>query len=424
MVGVSSKSAAVCLRIVFVLVIVSCPVKFFVLTPLLAIQYDRCRALPAGYNYVTKFGLEVYTLLASVALYLSSHLLFCLSSRGMSNWKKTRNFILLSITLLSASCLGTVMAATVFREMDESKMRLTQSIIEYGNASLEIDSIQSSFRCCGVDGPESWQLNWKFNCSSGRSVCGVPQSCCIDQTNMTCGFDVWKNETLSANVLEDGCLSILEECLIDSTFWGLYLILLSGLMNCTLSVWFRRQTQYMASVQLVWKALTCCCIRAPCQDTSRTMTENRNKIQSNIKQTSSKSDPKQTIMDSMSTFSKFHVARFEDQIAGDAKSNETFSRRSQITTDPAYSKAEGKENLVSSEDLEMKPRDTMFSLSRTPIATCTIESRAPVEQLLELERLHGCSAVQLEIKVIGIFCEQLSCSLWIFLLTGQWRGKP
>lgn len=36
--------------------------------------------------------------------------------------------------------------------------------------------------CCGAQGPEDWDFNIYFNCSSeskSREKCGVPFSCCI-----------------------------------------------------------------------------------------------------------------------------------------------------------------------------------------------------------------------------------------------------
>ncbi|XP_050056793.1 tetraspanin-5 isoform X4 [Aphis gossypii] len=65
-----------------------------------------------------------------------------------------------------------------------------------------IDWIQEDWlQCCGIKGPEDWDLNNYFNCSSqkvgSREACGVPFSCCKRKLNeivenKQCGYDVRK----------------------------------------------------------------------------------------------------------------------------------------------------------------------------------------------------------------------------------------
>lgn len=63
-----------------------------------------------------------------------------------------------------------------------------------------IDWIQEDWlQCCGINGPNDWDNNNYFNCSSlavgSREACGVPFSCCKRQPNeiirnKQCGYDV------------------------------------------------------------------------------------------------------------------------------------------------------------------------------------------------------------------------------------------
>jgi len=81
-----------------------------------------------------------------------------------------------------------------------------------------IDWIQEKWlECCGIEGPNDWDRNVYFNCSSeavgSREACGVPFSCCKLKPqeiikNKQCGYDVRKPDYqgLSAVIQERGCL--------------------------------------------------------------------------------------------------------------------------------------------------------------------------------------------------------------------------
>lgn len=70
-----------------------------------------------------------------------------------------------------------------------------------------IDWIQEDWlQCCGIDGPNDWDNNNYFNCSSisvrSREACGVPFSCCKRQPNQIirnkqCGYDVRRESNVS-----------------------------------------------------------------------------------------------------------------------------------------------------------------------------------------------------------------------------------
>ncbi|XP_070496745.1 tetraspanin-5-like isoform X1 [Chironomus tepperi] len=91
-----------------------------------------------------------------------------------------------------------------------------------------IDWLQSSWECCGIDGPSDWDQNLYFNCTSSilgsREACGVPFSCCKTNTNdiitnKQCGYDVRKegfNLEVSKIVYEKGCIQTGEELMEEN----------------------------------------------------------------------------------------------------------------------------------------------------------------------------------------------------------------
>jgi len=90
-----------------------------------------------------------------------------------------------------------------------------------------IDWIQEGWlQCCGINGPDDWDQNVYFNCSSAavgsREACGVPFSCCKPKDeeiikNKQCGYDVrkknYEENPLHKIINEKGCLSAGEEWL-------------------------------------------------------------------------------------------------------------------------------------------------------------------------------------------------------------------
>jgi len=89
-----------------------------------------------------------------------------------------------------------------------------------------IDWIQEGWlQCCGIEGPQDWDKNIYFNCSSAvvgsREACGVPFSCCKPKDgeiikNKQCGYDVRKGDypgDVHKIINEMGCLAGGEEWL-------------------------------------------------------------------------------------------------------------------------------------------------------------------------------------------------------------------
>jgi len=96
-----------------------------------------------------------------------------------------------------------------------------------------IDLAQSTLECCGGDGPNDWQANIYFNCTSKVLVngieyrpvesCGVPFSCCIppqysedafdNVINTQCGYGVLKSveSNWPDSIYTEGCVEVFEQ---------------------------------------------------------------------------------------------------------------------------------------------------------------------------------------------------------------------
>jgi hypothetical protein len=251
------------------------------------LQYSHCRVLPGHYNYSVIFGVQASSLVLSTVLLIASFLLvlknqsygqFGIYQASQKMWTTVTSVMLFfALSLLSFS-----LTAFVVNGLADIEASLTQDIIKYNsNVSSEIDSIQTHFRCCGVDGPESWQLNWKYNCNSTNGVCGVPQSCCIDNFNWTCGFGVLQNETLnSSNVYKGDCQMALKKC-IDVAPCILFILI--SVFYVAMSFPFPRKKcssrdRWYASIfdlMKVWRLLVFCFTPKRCKRYKTTVASNQ-----------------------------------------------------------------------------------------------------------------------------------------------------
>jgi len=98
--------------------------------------------------------------------------------------------------------------------------KIESTIINYrDNVDLQsfIDGVQQNFQCCGGKDYNNWQKNLYFNCSSpGAEACGVPFSCCREDTlNTQCGYNIRKpsyTETdRNAIIYTRGCIEAVKE---------------------------------------------------------------------------------------------------------------------------------------------------------------------------------------------------------------------
>uniref|UniRef100_A0A8B9QHH5 Tetraspanin 14 n=1 Tax=Apteryx owenii TaxID=8824 RepID=A0A8B9QHH5_APTOW len=103
------------------------------------------------------------------------------------------------------------------KEFFENNIKSYRDDIDLQNL---IDSLQKINHCCGAQGPDDWDLNIYFNCSSeskSREKCGVPFSCCIPDpaqkvVNTQCGYDVRKKSKSQWDdqIFIKGCILALE----------------------------------------------------------------------------------------------------------------------------------------------------------------------------------------------------------------------
>lgn len=113
---------------------------------------------------------------------------------------------------------------------DQITVQLRNIIVDYReDPDLQnlIDWVQGDWlKCCGVVQYDDWDTNVYFNCSSpSRERCGVPFSCCIDDStyeeivNKQCGYDA-RDPALTPNpssiIYTTGCLEAGERWLNDN----------------------------------------------------------------------------------------------------------------------------------------------------------------------------------------------------------------
>lgn len=123
--------------------------------------------------------------------------------------------VLLSIVLLGQ--IGLVIY--VFVQQDQAfgafESLVRNAIARYfDDANLRniIDLIQAQLlNCCGINGPNDWQSNPYFNCSSRAfQRCSVPFSCCVMEEgaviNQQCGYRALDNATTTTTMIhQTGC---------------------------------------------------------------------------------------------------------------------------------------------------------------------------------------------------------------------------
>jgi len=113
---------------------------------------------------------------------------------------------LLLVLELTAGILGFIFKDWI---KEQAKSGFEAFIVHYRDDTDQqnlIDWIQGDWlECCGINGPEDWNMNVYFNCSSAsfgsREACGVPFSCCKPKEgevikNVQCGYDVRKESYL------------------------------------------------------------------------------------------------------------------------------------------------------------------------------------------------------------------------------------
>ncbi|KAK3752329.1 hypothetical protein QZH41_010349 [Actinostola sp. cb2023] len=118
--------------------------------------------------------------------------------------------------------LSLAVAAFVFQDKMEQVIvdKLRVAIKNYrDNYDLQnlIDGVQTEFKCCGGRTINDWDQNIYFNCSSpGSESCGVPFSCCKEDTiNRQCGYKIRKkgvsSSDRSSKIYTKGCVDSVKD---------------------------------------------------------------------------------------------------------------------------------------------------------------------------------------------------------------------
>lgn len=121
----------------------------------------------------------------------------------------------------------------------------------YDDVDLQniIDSLQTTFNCCGVVEPSDWEENIYFNCSSiAFQRCSVPFSCCNPEEgsnvviNVQCGY-----RTLSLtegryllNIHSEGCLTTFTSFITNNYYLVIGVaggLILFQVINLCISLW-------------------------------------------------------------------------------------------------------------------------------------------------------------------------------------------
>lgn len=140
-------------------------------------------------------------------------------------------FFLLVIYCIVMSIIVVVeigLGVYIYLQQDGARNRFQGQIEEYivmyyDDADLQdiIDFTQQYFECCGAEGPDDWQLNIYFNCSSiAYQRCSVPFSCCRppegedEVINVQCGYRALNQseefDQQRLGIYDTGCIQALE----------------------------------------------------------------------------------------------------------------------------------------------------------------------------------------------------------------------
>jgi hypothetical protein len=185
----------------------------------------------------------VPTLLTSVSLFfiLIGITIFCLSIVGLV-WVYKKNFILegsyivslvaiagalliLGIVVLTLSLNGKI-PNKLYDELAES-VALFDEFSPESPHTIKMNSIQSNFKCCGLDSYNDWEdsknlnkqivrdqyLNNEFLLNKNQIWFNVPDTCCKRQ-KQNCGKDFSTNSTLYTQ----GCFGILKHFVINFSY--------------------------------------------------------------------------------------------------------------------------------------------------------------------------------------------------------------
>ncbi|XP_003388341.1 PREDICTED: tetraspanin-14-like [Amphimedon queenslandica] len=208
-------------------------IKFFLFIMNFLVWLLGCALLAAGIFAQVEIGtlneIGVGSLLSSPSIILIclGGIMFILGFCGCLGALR-EIFLLLVIYAIVLTVIVIIeigIAVYIYFQYDNAKNQfaeqLEQPIVRYyDDADLQslIDLVQTSLQCCGINGPNDWQRNAYFNCSSiAYQRCSVPFSCCImnnndEVINTQCGYRRLQNDSdrYLQEIYTEGCIVGLE----------------------------------------------------------------------------------------------------------------------------------------------------------------------------------------------------------------------
>ncbi|ESO01237.1 hypothetical protein HELRODRAFT_174783 [Helobdella robusta] len=99
-----------------------------------------------------------------------------------------------AVGIIGAVKDNTVLLRSVYTVLDDQMEMALKNYLNDVNLQSAVDSIQQRFECCGLNAPQSWEINDNFTCSNAGSAqsCDLPDSCCM-RMKQDCGRKVRVN---------------------------------------------------------------------------------------------------------------------------------------------------------------------------------------------------------------------------------------
>ncbi|XP_070556017.1 tetraspanin-17-like [Ptychodera flava] len=171
--------------------------------------------------------------------------IFLLSTAGCLGALRENTCLLKSfcivLTIIIVAEIVLVILAYFYRAEGQKIVKnwINKAILDYmddPDTQFLLDSMQRDMKCCGADGPDDWDTNLYFNCSSPAvSKCGVPFSCCIfPEGSMVIDYQCGYGKRLVSGaaaeseyeIYKGGCVAAIDDWLTQN------LIIVAAVIGC------------------------------------------------------------------------------------------------------------------------------------------------------------------------------------------------